>query len=137
MFVPLVENDFHDPENPVPHLVAQRYLEPLQQAGVDTLIMGCTHYPILRKTIQQVMGPDVVLIDSGRETASFAMELMRKQNTLCDSTQPGKCSFYVSDSTEGFSKAASLFLERDVAADVNYIDIVEFAESHARQTESD
>ena len=83
------------------------------------------------------MGPDVVLIDSGQETASFAMELLREQNALCDRTESGRCSFFVSDSTEGFSKAASMFLERDVADDVNYIDIVAFAESHANQTESE
>lgn len=137
MFVPLVENDFFDPENPVPHLVAERYLEPLKQAGVDTLIMGCTHYPILRETIQKVMGPDVVLIDSGKETATFAMELLRDKNALCDKNKTGSCAFYVSDSTEGFSKAASLFLNKDIAENVNYIDIVEFAEKQAQTIESE
>lgn len=137
MFVPLVENDFFDPENPVPHLVAERYLEPLKQAGVDTLIMGCTHYPILRETIQKVMGPDVVLIDSGKETATFAMELLREKNALCDKNKTGSCAFYVSDSTEGFSKAASLFLNKDIAQNVNYIDIVEFAEKQAQIVESE
>ena len=135
MFVPLVENDFYDPDNPVPRLVAQRYLEPLQKAGVDTLIMGCTHYPILRQTIQQVMGPDVLLIDSGRETASYAMELMQKRSLLSDRKEPGTCDFYVSDSTEGFSKTASLFLERNVTESVSYIDIVGFAEKQLRAAE--
>lgn len=137
MFVPLVENDFYQADNPVPRLVAQRYLQPLQQAQVDTVIMGCTHYPLLRETLQAVMGPDVVLIDSGQETASYAMDLMGEQNILCSRTTPGHCAFYVSDSTEGFSKAASLFLKRNIAENVNYIDIVEFAENHARLTESE
>ncbi|MDD5953081.1 MAG: glutamate racemase [Oscillospiraceae bacterium] len=137
LFVPLVENDFYHPDNPVPRLVAERYLAPLKQAGVDTLIMGCTHYPLLRETIQQVMGPQVVLIDSGRETAACAMELLRKENALCESGETGRCSFFVSDSTEGFSKAASLFLDRDVTDNVSYIDIVEFAEAHAKTTESE
>ena len=137
LFVPLVENHYFDPADPLPCLVAERYLTPLKEQGVDTLILGCTHYPLLRKTIQQIMGPDGVLIDSGQETASFAMELLREQNALCDRTESGRCSFCVSDSTEGFSKAASMFLERDVADDVNYIDIVAFAESHANQTESE
>lgn len=132
MFVPLVENDFFGPETAVPALVAERYLAPLKEAGVDTLILGCTHYPILRETIQKVMGPDVVLIDSGRETASYAMELLREQDALCDRTQEGHCDFYVSDSTEGFSKTASLFLDRDIADNVNYIDIVGFAEKRAQ-----
>ena len=135
MFVPLVENDFYAPDNPVPRLVAQRYLLPLQEAGVDTLIMGCTHYPILRETIQQVMGPDVVLIDSGRETASYAMELMQQRSLLSDRKEPGRCDFYVSDSTEGFSKTASLFLDRNVTENVSYIDIVGFAETQARKAE--
>ncbi len=137
MFVPLVENDFFDPANPVPHLVAERYLEPLKQAGVDTLIMGCTHYPLLREIIQKAMGPDVVLIDSGRETATFAMELLRDRDALSDPNRTGTCEFYVSDSTAGFSKAASLFLNRDVAENVNYIDIVGFAEKQAQETESE
>ena len=137
MFVPLVENDFFHPDHPVPRLVAERYLEGLRQAGVDTLIMGCTHYPLLRETIQQVMGPQVVLIDSGQETASYAMDLLRKQDALCGDDHTGSCSFYVSDSTEGFSKAASLFLSRDVTENVEYIDIVGFAEKCARQTESE
>lgn len=134
MFVPLVENDFFDPANPVPRLVAERYLAPLKEQGVDTLIMGCTHYPLLRETIQQVMGPNVVLIDSGRETASYAMTHMQDNGMLSDRKEPGHCTFYVSDSTEGFSKTASLFLNRDVTDHVEYIDIVGFVEQYTKQT---
>ena len=73
------------------------------------------------------MGKEVTLIDSGKETASFASEMLRSQNALCDETQTPACSFFVSDRVEGFSKAASIFLEQNIAQDVQYINIDAFA----------
>ena len=67
LFVPLVENAFIDPGDQVTNLVAQRYLSGLRGAGVDTLILGCTHYPIISAIISKAMGDQVTLIDSGRE----------------------------------------------------------------------
>ena len=127
LFVPLVENGFSHKDDPVPRLVAERYLAPLKEHGIDTLIMGCTHYPILRDIIAQIMGKEVTLIDSGKETASFASEMLRSQNALCDETQTAAYSFFVSDRVEGFSKAASIFLEQNIAQDVQYINIDAFA----------
>ena len=127
LFVPLVEHGFSRKDDPVPRLVAERYLAPLKEHGIDTLIMGCTHYPILRDIIAQIMGKDVTLIDSGRETASFASEMLRSQNALCDETQTAAYSFFVSDRVEGFSKAASVFLEQNIVQDVQYINIDAFA----------
>ena len=72
LFVPLVENAFIDPGDQVTNLVAQRYLSGLRGAGVDTLILGCTHYPIISAIISKAMGDQVTLIDSGRETAVYA-----------------------------------------------------------------
>ena len=124
---PLVENGFSHKDDPVPRLVAERYLAPLKEHGIDTLIMGCTHYPILRDIIAQIMGKEVTLIDSGKETASFASEMLRSQNALCDETQTAAYSFFVSDRVEGFSKAASIFLEQNIAQDEQYINIDAFA----------
>lgn len=123
LFVPLVENGFVDPEDPVPCMVAERYLTELRDAGVDTLIMGCTHYPIISRVIGAVMGRDVTLIDSGRETAFFCGELLREQGLLCDRPAAGDCSFYVSDHVENFSHIAGIFLGRNVDQDVRQIDI--------------
>lgn len=126
LFVPLVENGFSDPHDPVPQLVAERYLQPLREQAVDTLILGCTHYPILREVIAKVMGRGVTLIDSGQETASFAAELLRSHNALCDRTGGGTHQFYVSDRVEGFSKAAGIFLGTDVEQNVQYINLDTF-----------
>lgn len=126
LFVPLVEHGFADPEDPVAQLVAERYLAPLKQQHIDTLIMGCTHYPILREVIGNVMGKGVTLIDSGRETACYAAEMLRRQQALCEDSQTPDCAFYVSDRVEGFSKAASVFLGQNVGANVQYIDINAF-----------
>lgn len=126
LFVPLVEHGFADPSDPVPRLVAERYLAPLKQQDIDTLIMGCTHYPILREVIGNVMGKDITLIDSGRETACYAAQMLHKQDALCGKGQTPECTFYVSDRVEGFSRAASIFLGHNVAGKVQYIDINAF-----------
>ena len=77
LFVPLVESGFVEPEEEITYLAAKRYLEPLRQAGVDVLILGCTHYPIISKAIGRVMGEGVELVDSGREAAlALAEELV-------------------------------------------------------------
>lgn len=126
LFVPLVEHGFAAPDDPVAQLVAERYLAPLRQHNIDTLIMGCTHYPILREVIAEVMGKQVTLIDSGRETACYAAELLRSRDALCEETQMPDYSFYVSDRVEGFSKSASIFLEQNIQPKVQYIDIHTF-----------
>lgn len=123
LFVPMVEHGFADPDDPVAQLVAERYLAPLRERQIDTLIMGCTHYPILREVIGRVMGKDVTLVDSGRETAHFAAEMLASRNALCEKSQVPEHSFYVTDRIEGFSKAASIFLGQDIQSNVQYIDI--------------
>lgn len=126
LFVPLVENGFISPDDPVVQLVVKRYLAPLKNKNVDTVIMGCTHYPILREAIQNEMGQNVTLIDSGRETAIYAAKLLKESNLLTNSTEKGKCEFYVSDTPHGFSSIASLFLGRDIDNTVTQIDIEQY-----------
>lgn len=70
LFVPLAENGWTDREDPIPRLTAARYLAPLKEAGVDTLILGCTHFPLLTDILSDYMGQEVTLIDSGREAAA-------------------------------------------------------------------
>lgn len=121
LFVPLVENGFI--EDHVTTLVAERYLLPLKNQGIDTLILGCTHYPIIRSTIEKVMGYDVKIIDSGMETAKFAANKLKKLNLLNTSDQKGKCSFFVSDSVKTFSKNAKIFLGGSLEGLVEKVDI--------------
>lgn len=123
LFVPLVENGFVQPGDPITRLTVERYLAPMKEAGVDTLILGCTHYPIIAPVISEVMGKDVVLINSGREAARFCVALLAEMELLTDRDTPGECHFYVSDRTEGFSSVAGIFLGQDVQGEVSHIDI--------------
>lgn len=114
LFVPLVENRFIDRENPVTRLVAEQYLAPIRENDVDTLILGCTHFPLLRTIIGDILGSEIELIDPGQETARHAAALLTDQNLLSDSEAKGGISFFVSDEVESFTESASLFLGRDV-----------------------
>ena len=110
LFVPLVENGFLAEDDPIPRLTAERYLAPLIEAGVDTLILGCTHYPLLEPVIRRVMGENVALIDSGRETALACREFLLENDLAASQEQQGSRRFYVSDRTEGFAGIATLLL---------------------------
>lgn len=124
LFVQLVENGWIEPGDEVTTLVAQRYLAPLVKQGVDTLILGCTHFPILAPIIAKVMGEDVTLIDTGREAAHFALELLLREDLLnTDIGISGRTQFFVSDKVQGFSRLAGIFLGKDVNADVSHVDV--------------
>ncbi|MGN0676425.1 MAG: glutamate racemase, partial [Ruminococcus sp.] len=118
LFVHLVENGYIDRENKVTRLVAEEYLEPIKKAGVDTLILGCTHYPIIKDIIADYMGDNVTLIDTGAESAKYAKKCLSEKNLLSGSTEKGKNTFYVSDSTELFGDTARIFLGHDVSGEV-------------------
>lgn len=109
LFVPLVENGYFTRENPVASLIAHDYLDTLR-GQVDTLILGCTHYPLLYDVIARVMGPDVALVDAGRETAVRTAEILRKRQLLSGRVEEGRRRFFVSDSTADFSRLAEIFL---------------------------
>lgn len=124
MFVPLVENDYIEGE--VPEIIARDYLECMKKANVDTLILGCTHYPLLTKVIEKVMGSGVTLVNSGRETAKCIKNYLEKTNSLSKGTDGEKCRFYVSDEIERFSKVGSKFLGWETGANVEKIDIEKY-----------
>ena len=123
LFVPLVENGFIQRENPVTRLVAEQYLAPLFGTDVDTLILGCTHYPLLADVISDILGPTVTLVDSGKATAAFAERYLREHGLLTPNTAPGTNRFYVSDSIDGFVDVANIFLGGDINGDVSRIHI--------------
>lgn len=130
LFVPLVENGFTSPNSDIVQSIVSHYLQPLIDADIDTLILGCTHYPILYHAIEKVMGRGVFLVDSGKETAVHAAELLEEHGLLCDKTQHGACTFYVSDSTAGFTESATIFLQQNVEQTVEFIDIETFSQNH-------
>lgn len=116
LFVPLAEEGWTD--NDVAHLVAERYLAPLRDRPlrdrplrdqIDTLILGCTHYPLLRDTIQKVMGAGVTLIDSARETANEVATLVRQQDLRGQGG--GAPRYFVTDAPARFRAVGERFLE--------------------------
>ena len=114
LFVPLVEEGWIDSADEAALCVAERYLDYLRKSGVDTLILGCTHYPLLYEVITKIMGPDVILVDSGAETAKYVAKDLSKRNMLCGEETGGSTKYFVTDSIEGFSNVASKYLESDV-----------------------
>ncbi|MBV9495319.1 MAG: glutamate racemase [Acidobacteria bacterium] len=109
LFVPLAEEGWANTH--VAREVAEVYLEPLIDAGIDTLVLGCTHYPILRGTIEQVVGDSVRIVDSAETTA------LAVQSALGESATNGAeplHQFLVTDATERFRRIAGDFLEQEI-----------------------
>lgn len=127
LFVPLVESGFVSADDPIVKLTVERYLEPIMSAEPDTVILGCTHYPILKEAISRYVGSSVALIDSGRETALYSAKLLEQNGLL--NTQPQKTAkheFYVSDTPNGFVNVAEIFLGEDMQHNVTQIDIEQY-----------
>ena len=112
LFVPFVEEGWL--KGKVVLDVAKTYLKPLKNAGVDTVILGCTHYPILKPVIKEVMGPKVTLIDSAKQVAMEVKKILATEGLLNQNRKKAKRKFYVSDNPEWFSGLASRFLGRPV-----------------------
>ncbi len=91
-------------------LIARAYLEPFREDEIDTLVLGCTHYPILREVIAEVMGPDVTLIDSGEAVTEEVAILLAERNQLRADEAPPESRFYVTDAAERFRRVAERFL---------------------------
>ena len=115
LFVPLVEEGWlHDD---ITLQVASRYLEELKEKDIDTLIMGCTHYPLIRSTIRKVMGDKVNLVNPAYETAIELKNLLERDNLAnkCDVDSPSSMyRFYVSDAEEKFKLFANSILPFDI-----------------------
>lgn len=121
MFVPLVESGWYDSSDPVVLGTVERYLQPMLKASVDTLVLGCTHYPILADAIAAVMGEGVTLIDTGVSVAEQVKQLLNDKDMM--STAGGANHFYVSDTVRSFEQMASLLLGDKAEFYVEKIDI--------------
>lgn len=134
LFVSLVESGFVSPQDEVTRLVAERYLAPVRAAGVDTLILGCTHYPIIAPTVAGVMGRGVTLIDSGREAALALAQALKERDLLCEEGHRRQASYFVTDTPENFLNVAELFLGHSVEGRTQRIDIESYpAETQGRR----
>jgi glutamate racemase len=117
LFVPLVEEGWAD--TIVAELTAGIYLGGFREIGIDTLVLGCTHYPLLKRVIQKVMGPEVNLVDSAIETAK-AVRAILEQGGLFREGQGGALKVNVTDSIDRFRAVGERFLK----AEIDYIDKV-------------
>jgi glutamate racemase len=93
--------------------VARAYLKPLKQAGVDTVILGCTHYPLLKPVIKKILGEKVRLIDSAKQVAIEVKKILCSEGML-NGKHKARHKFYVSDNPEWFSSLAERFLGEEV-----------------------
>jgi glutamate racemase len=125
LLVPLAEEGWVDGE--VPRQVVRRYLEPLAAAGVDVVVLGCTHYPLLRTVIEEqaraMMGPHVILVDSARATGAHVREFLRSRDLARPiGTGGGVTGLLVTDMPQTFREVASRFLGGDVG-EVEQVDL--------------
>jgi glutamate racemase len=114
LFVPLVEEGWHD--DPITEQVAERYLRPLLDAGIDTLVLGCTHYPLLVPVLRRVAGPDVALVDSAEAVAEVVAAGLAEKGIEAAVSPSGHPEHHVcvTDAGEKFHRLAGRILGEDV-----------------------
>lgn len=127
LFVPLAEESWDDGDDGqyLEHLKAvavKRYLQPLKEKGIDTLVLGCTHYPLLKDAIDGFMGEGVQLVDSAEETAQEVWALIKAQNLHHRSSSKGYCKYFVTDAAERFIKLGKRFLGTELD-DVKQVEV--------------
>ncbi len=115
LFVPLVEEGWR--KDPITEEIARRYLDSFQSSGIDTMIMGCTHYPLLRSTLRRILGESVTLVNPAYETAQSLKALLEEQDLVNDGQENGEVpqyQFYVSDAADKFKEFANTILPCEI-----------------------
>ncbi len=112
LLVPLIEEGLLDDPLTDQHIV--RYLEPLLAAGIDTLILGCTHYPLLHRAIARLLGPDIRLVDSAHNCALATRDLLRGAGLAAPEERTGALQVALTDASDGFLRVAERALGLDV-----------------------
>jgi len=121
LLVHLVEENWI--EKDITKAILEQYLEPLLQKDIDTLILGCTHYPLLKEQIHSINGK-IALVDSSREIALLVQNTLKKYNLLSTRNEPGSTDVFLSDIYPEFSKWAKEFLGKEITA--NLIDMGQY-----------
>lgn len=122
LLVPLVENGYVGEDCQITRLVLEEYLAPIQQAGADTIILGCTHYPLIRGAIAKAWGSDR-LINTGLEAAKELKRLLAQREALKEGKEKGELRLYSSDASEGFGTKAKAFLPEETLTGFERVDI--------------
>jgi glutamate racemase len=120
LFVPLVEEG-RMCDDPLVKLAVEMYLAPLRAQGAQVIVLGCTHYPLLREAIAAYVGADVHIVDSGRETSLAVQRHLAEHAALSDRRAPGTMRCYVSDNPARFQQVGSRFLDETIA----HVELVE------------
>jgi glutamate racemase len=120
LFVPLAEEGWF--EEDVTRLVAERYLMDLINEGIDTLVLGCTHYPLLKKVIAETVGRDVALVDSAVPIAREVKDTLKSMGMLRDVNRRRRLTYYVTDDPKIFTQVGESFLGFPLD-DVRHVDI--------------
>jgi glutamate racemase len=110
LFVPLAEEGWVDKQ--VTRLTAQSYLRPLREEAIDTLVLGCTHYPLLEGIIREITGDGVCLVNSAKETAKEVKKVLEEKGLIAHKQKHGSYHFYVTDNAERFIRVGERFLGR-------------------------
>ncbi len=122
LFVPIVEEGLQDDD--VAYIMAEKYLKEIKMSGVDTLVMGCTHYPVLEGVIKDVMGPYIHIINTGKETAKEVKNRLQIKGQLRTKGR-GLCRYFVTDSPETFREIGSRFLREELSR-IRYIKSLDY-----------
>lgn len=112
LFVGLAEEGWWDEE--ITRRIASIYLQPVLDQHIDTLVLGCTHYPLLSRSIAAVAGPTVALVSAGRNVAEQVGQVLLENHLLHDGFSPATHQYYTSDSVEQFRRLGSTFLARPI-----------------------
>lgn len=124
LFVPLVEEGWINSNDSVVVETAKRYLEIFKNSNIDTLIMGCTHYPALQNVLQSVLGPNVSLINMGTAAAKQVKQILNDKGML-SMTEP-EYKYFVSDRADSFSKIANILLGENIEGKVKQVQILQY-----------
>lgn len=129
LFVPLVESGHIALADPIAVPAVEYYLSEFREWKADTLILGCTHYPLLAPLIQRYLGEDVTLVNSGKEAAGAAKETLDRLGLLSDRRTGGECRYFVTDAAGSFSAVAEVFLgapvDRVTAVEIGQLESIE------------
>lgn len=122
-FVPLIETGHIDMSSKILVNYAEKYLNDFKNSSIDTIILGCTHYPIIKDVIKSIIGTKVNLVEPGKEAAEKIFSFLQEKNLKSSKSKRGKINIFISGSKENFVKTANLFLQLDIGKNVEVVDI--------------
>ncbi len=124
LFVPIAEEGLENDR--IAELISKRYLLDIKKSGIDTLVMGCTHYPILEGAITKVMGKNVTVVNTGKETAKDVKKTLEARGIINDSGRGGS-EYFVTDSPDTFKEIGSRFLGEEITR-IKFLKSLDFKE---------